>query len=365
MKKADENIKMLRQKESETMFADFKGISQQVIDLRYRAYMFALDHLGNTVLITGEKGVGKEVIARLIHDNSVYVRNKKKFVCINCAELPIETCESVLFGHEKGSFTDAKTRHEGLFKQAQDGTLFLDEIGILPMHIQGKLLRAVQSREIRPIGAKAIEHVNCRMIFATNQNLFELCQNARFMSDLYDRINVCPIHISPLRERREDIGVLIKHVFEKHIRNYDLLPDITLDPPALSFLLNYDYPGNVREMENMFTLASVFANAEKGHIMSIDSKSPATEHTLPVEESIEAKIQRKKENIRTEVVEIFELYKQLHEGKNSADIPPLFDLPELKEWFKALALDRQKNNKSAAARILHLPRHQYDAVLRK
>ncbi|MEI6852923.1 MAG: sigma 54-interacting transcriptional regulator [Bacteroidota bacterium] len=362
MKKADDSIKMLLQKESESKFADFKGISQQARDIRYSAYVFALDPLGNTVLITGERGVGKEVIARLIHENSVYVRNKKKFVCINCAELPIETCESILFGHEKGSFADAKTRHEGVFKQAQDGTLFLDEIGILPKHIQGKLLRAIQSREIRAMGATETEHINCRMIFATNQNLVELCKNDIFKGDLFDRFDVCPIHISPLRERREDIGVLIKHVFEKNIRKFNLLPDITLDPHTLSFLLNYDYPGNVREMENMFTRASVFASAERWQIMRIDSKSPATEHTLPVEESIEAKIQRKKQEIRTRVEEIFELHQQLHEGKNSADKPPLFDLPELKEWFKALALDRQNHNKSAAARILRLPRHQYDAV---
>jgi DNA-binding NtrC family response regulator len=197
------------------------------------------------VLITGESGTGKELIARAIHINSE--RKDQPFVAVNCSAIPENLIESELFGYEKGAFTGANNRKIGKFEVVGGGTLFLDEIGELPIEMQVKLLRVLQEREIERLGGNEVIAVNSRFIFATNRNLKEMIKEAQFREDLYYRINVLPIEILPLRERREDIPHLLKYFFERF--NAGKSP-VEIAADAMAELVAYDWPGNVRELEN-------------------------------------------------------------------------------------------------------------------
>jgi DNA-binding NtrC family response regulator len=201
-----------------------------------------------TVLITGENGTGKGVLARAIHEESA--RRERLFVAVSCAALPKELIESELFGHVKGAFTGATTDHKGLWEEAEGGTLFLDEIGETSPALQVKLLGALQDGEIRRVGSSKPVSVDTRVIAATNRDLEAEVKSGRFREDLFYRLNVLPLHMPPLRERREDIRVLAAHfaakAAEKHAR-----PTPELDPALLEALTEYDWPGNVRELENL------------------------------------------------------------------------------------------------------------------
>jgi DNA-binding NtrC family response regulator len=206
-----------------------------------------------TVLISGESGSGKEVIARAIHQEGIF-RNRP-FIAINCAAIPETLLESELFGHEKGAFTGAIQRRIGKFAEARDGTLFLDEVGELSPALQAKLLRVLQTKEIQPIGGQP-ERVNVRIVSATNQDLMAMVQRGQFRLDLYYRLAVFPLDVPPLRARREDISLLVHHFLEKFARQEGKGP-LTLPPGVLSRLVAYDWPGNVRELENMIYRAIV------------------------------------------------------------------------------------------------------------
>jgi DNA-binding NtrC family response regulator len=197
------------------------------------------------VLITGESGTGKELIARAIHINSE--RKDQPFVAVNCSAIPENLIESELFGYEKGAFTGANNRKIGKFEAVAGGTLFLDEIGELPIEMQVKLLRVLQEREIERLGGNEIIPVNGRFVFATNRNLKEMIKEEKFREDLYYRINVLPIEILPLRERREDIPHLLKYFFERFNAGKGA---VEIAPDAMGELVAYDWPGNVRELEN-------------------------------------------------------------------------------------------------------------------
>jgi Nif-specific regulatory protein len=199
------------------------------------------------VLILGESGTGKELIARAVHYNSK--RKDKKFVSQNCAAIPESLLESELFGHEKGAFTGAIAAKPGLFEVAHTGTLFLDEIGDMPIEMQAKLLRAIEYGEIRRIGSQSTIKVDVRLVSATNKDLKELVKQTKFREDLYYRLNVVTIRLPSLRERREDIPMLVEHFVTK-LAAKENAPKKTVDPLALSYLQNYDWPGNVRELEN-------------------------------------------------------------------------------------------------------------------
>jgi two-component system response regulator PilR (NtrC family) len=201
----------------------------------------------STILITGESGTGKELVAQAIHLQSR--RAKGPFVSINCGALPETLLESELFGHVKGSFTGAIKNKEGLFKVADGGTLFLDEIGETSQTIQVKLLRALQEKEIMPIGATQPIPVDCRVLAATNANLEEKIAAGEFRNDLYYRLSVIPIRLASLRERRDDIPLLTNH-FLKKICQHNSIPSKTMSPEAMEKLIHYDWPGNVRELEN-------------------------------------------------------------------------------------------------------------------
>jgi two-component system response regulator HydG len=202
----------------------------------------------SSVLITGESGVGKEVIARAIHDNSN--RADKPFISINCSAIPESLLESELFGHTKGSFTGATQHRKGLFEEAEGGTMFLDEIGDLHFSLQAKLLRVFQEQKIRAVGDNKFRTVNVRIVTATHKNLSEEIREQRFREDLYYRLNVIPIHIPPLRQRREDVVVLAKHFLERSARKNNVeVKGFT--PGALTKLVYLPWKGNVRELQNV------------------------------------------------------------------------------------------------------------------
>jgi Nif-specific regulatory protein len=209
-----------------------------------------------TVLLRGESGTGKELLARAIHHSSP--RANGPFIKINCAALPQTLLESELFGHEKGAFTGATTAKKGRFEMADGGSLFLDEIGDLPPDLQSKLLRVLQERSFERVGGTQTVHVDVRIITATHQNLESGITAGRFREDLYYRLNVVPILLPPLRERREDIPLLTEHFLSKHNRENNRKVRIT--GRALQRMLEYDWPGNVRELENWRTGSSVWSS---------------------------------------------------------------------------------------------------------
>ena len=202
----------------------------------------------STVLILGETGTGKELMASTIHQFSL--RNNKPLVKLNCAVLPVQLAESELFGHEKGSFTGAVERRIGKFELAANGTLFLDEIGELSMELQSKLLRAIQEKEIIRVGGTTVIKTDVRLIAATNRDLKKEADEGKFREDLYYRLNVFPIVIPPLRERKDDIPILVAH-FLKKISEKCGKPIYTISNKALRELTHYDWPGNVRELEHI------------------------------------------------------------------------------------------------------------------
>jgi len=202
----------------------------------------------STVLVTGESGTGKELIARAIHFNSP--RADRLMVTVNCGAIPEELLESELFGHVRGAFTNAHSHREGRFAMADGGTLFLDEIGDMSLNLQVKLLRVLQERTFEPVGSSKSQTVDVRVIAATNQDLSELIAQKRFRADLYYRLNVIPIRVPPLRERREDVGPLVRHFIEAlSERTGSQVKGIS--PRAVEALCRCDWPGNVRELENL------------------------------------------------------------------------------------------------------------------
>src|SRR5512132_88648 len=201
----------------------------------------------STVLITGETGTGKELVARAIHDRSA--QRDMPLIKVNCAAIPETLLESELFGHVRGAFTGATTTKKGKFALADGGTIFLDEIGTMTGTIQSKLLRVLQEREFEPLGAERTQKVDVRVIAATNRDLKQLVADAKFQEDLYYRLNVIPIEIPPLRERREDIPVLADHFVEKHRQRTGKRIE-RVESDVIDALKRYDWPGNIRELEN-------------------------------------------------------------------------------------------------------------------
>jgi two-component system response regulator GlrR len=223
--------------------------SQIMAGLLGRARLVAT--VDTTVLITGDTGTGKEVLAEAIH--AAGPRRASPFVAVNCSALPGDLLESELFGHEKGAFTGAVTRHEGLFQAASGGTLFLDEIGDMPLPLQAKLLRVLQDFKVRPVGSTATVPVDVRIISATHHNLEDLVEQGDFREDLFYRLSVVPLHMPSLRERREDILLLADH-FLRRVGKHTGRPPKRFAPDAVRSLLGADLPGNVRQLQNLVEL---------------------------------------------------------------------------------------------------------------
>src|SRR6476620_2506106 len=209
-----------------------------------------------TILLTGESGTGKELVARAIHNLSL--RADRPFVKVNCAAIPENLLESELFGHTRGAFTGALTNKKGTFALADGGSIFLDEIGTMAPPLQAKLLRVLQEREFEPLGSERSQKVDVRVIAATNRDIRQMVADGRFQEDLYYRLNVIPIHIPPLRERRDDIPLLVDHFVRKHAQRAGKRID-GLEAGLLDALQAADWPGNVRELENTVERAVVLS----------------------------------------------------------------------------------------------------------
>lgn len=261
-----ENIRLRREIEREYSFAGMVGQSKKTKDLF--ALVRSVAETDVPVIIQGETGTGKELIARAIHYNSS--RKAKRFVAINCGALSETLLESELFGHEKGAFTGATTQRKGIFEVADGGTLFLDEIGEITPATQVKLLRVLQDGEFQRVGSSDTIKVDVRIIAATNKNLQELVNKGPFRPDLYYRLNVFPIMVPPLRERKEDIPLLVSHFIEKS--NASMNKQIKgVTPQAMALLIAYSWSGNVRELENMIQRMMVIT---KGGVLNVEDIPP-------------------------------------------------------------------------------------------
>jgi len=273
-----------------------------------------------TVLVTGESGTGKELLARIIHRRSK--RREAPLVAVNCAAIPDNLIESELFGHVKGAFTGAVSNRKGRFQTARGGSLFLDEIGELKLDMQAKLLRAIQEREVEPVGSDRVEKVDVRIIAATNKDLKSLTAEGKFREDLYYRLGVIPIHIPPLRERPEDIVTLARHFLLK----LNAPVGVHFSPAALDTMKSYPWPGNIRELQNVVERACILRRGEE-----ITPEALGLTGGGPGGDSCEGL---------------------------SLEIPPEgISLEEVEKELIRKALARSGGNRSEAARLLKIPRH--------
>ncbi len=246
-----ENRRLREEAQERHCFSDFVGKSKKMHELY--AIIEKLAQSNASVLILGESGTGKELAARAIHSNSV--RNTKPFVAINCGAIPATLMESELFGHQKGAFTGAIADRAGLFEQAEGGTLFLDEIGEVPLQLQTKLLRVLQERQFRRVGGTDDRNADVRIVAASNRDLEEQVKEGSFREDLFYRVNVVQIKMPALRERTEDIPLLVEHFYKKFTQ--PPYGEEVISPEALHLLMTYPFPGNVRELENLVERCTV------------------------------------------------------------------------------------------------------------
>jgi transcriptional regulator with PAS, ATPase and Fis domain len=288
-----------------------------------------------TVLVCGESGTGKEVVARAIHMMST--RRDHTFVPVNCAAIPHDLLESEMFGHERGAFTGASGHRQGLFAIANGGTLFLDEIGEMPHLLQAKLLRVLEDRIVRPVGSDRGFQVNVRLVAASNSDLAMAVKRGAFREDLFYRLQVIPMTLAPLRERRSDVGILTEHFLRKA---HERMPDhnITISREAMVHLWSYDWPGNVRELENMIERLLIICNDDVIDTPILPANLVATNR--PVESPIPEKLTERGLDLNALVREL--------EGKLINE-----------------ALKQTGGNKQAAAKLLGLKRTTFAAKLRR
>ncbi len=261
-----ENRFLRREITKQYNFAEIIGKSEEI--QKVFALVNKVADTNASILIEGESGTGKELIARSLHFNSS--RSDKPFVAINCGALPESLLESELFGHTKGAFTGAIADQKGLFRSASGGTLFLDEIGEMPQVLQVKLLRVLQEHEVTPVGSSNTYSIDARIIAATNKDLEHEVTEGRFREDLFYRLNVVEINIPPLRSRREDIPLLVKHFANRASRGNESLTK-NVARSAMAALINYDWPGNIRELENAIERAAILS-ADEIDLESLPSK---------------------------------------------------------------------------------------------
>ena len=253
-----ENLRLRREVSREYAFGNIVGKSPKMMQLFDT--IKKISEYKTSVLIIGESGTGKEMVARCIHYNSP--RNNGPFEAINCGAIPETLLESELFGHEKGAFTDAKREKRGSFEMAHQGTLFLDEVGEMSLSAQVKLLRVLQEGEVKRLGSERTFTVDVRIIAATIQDLSRAAAEGKFREDLFYRLNVLPVHLPPLRERKEDIPLLVEHFIHKYNEQHGLNTEGAAED-VLARLLEYSWPGNVRELENAIERAMILTQGKK------------------------------------------------------------------------------------------------------
>jgi DNA-binding NtrC family response regulator len=315
----EEVVQLRREVRAYKKFGELIGQSQAMRHIY--GIIGAVSANKSTVLITGDSGTGKELVARTIHQKGPWA--DRPFVAINCGAMSETLLDSQLFGHRRGAFTGAIADHNGVFQAADSGTLFLDEIGEIPLALQVKFLRAIQEKEVTPLGSSRPVKVDVRIIAASNRNLEEEVRKGTFRDDLFYRLSVVPIHLPPLRERREDIPLLIEHFITTFSKEYNVEPK-RLAPEALDKLIAYPWPGNIRELQNV--IERVFALSQSAEITLAD---------LPVS------------------VTGFE--------ERPVNFQELSELPTLEQMEKSLiaaALRKGHGNKNEAARILAIDRQR-------
>jgi DNA-binding NtrC family response regulator len=313
----DENIRLKHELKSRDSFSNIIGSSKAM-----QAVFGKIEKIANTdvtILISGESGTGKELIARALHQQSG--RSDKPMVTVNCAAIPKDLLESELFGHVSGAFTGAVKNKTGKFELADGSTIFLDEIGDMSLELQAKLLRVLENRTIEPLGSNESIPVDIRVLAATNHNLQENIQSGKFREDLYYRLNVIPIHIPPLRERPEDIPLLVNHF----LKEFAPERQVSIDRNAREIIKNYEWPGNVRELKNLIKRLVVLAEDDK----------------------IEAG------NLPDEIIHKKEIKQQNHENGRPENV----SLEETEKRAILEALEKSGWNQTKAARLLEIPRH--------
>ena len=315
----EENRRLTQVVQKTFEFGGFVGSSKKFADVLDLAAQLA--GVDTTVLIQGESGTGKEVLARAIHFNSP--RQGKPFVVVNCGAIPKDLMESELFGYKRGAFTGAVANKKGKFEVADEGTLFLDEVGELPLSMQVKLLRVLQEKELDVLGDPIPRPVDVRILAASNQDLALLMENRAFREDLYYRLSVAPLHLPPLRERKEDIPVLVFHFLEKLKQKFG--KEVRFDQAVIDAFQTYDWPGNVRELENVVERLTVF-----------DKRGAVALEDLPEQ------LRRPPRSLGSVVVQLPE------EG---------FRLQEVERDILLAALQRHDGNQTRAARYLGITRN--------
>jgi DNA-binding NtrC family response regulator len=331
----NENI-ILKKKLKGDKFPQIIGSSRKMLDVFELIEKVA--PTSATVLITGESGTGKELVARAIHNNSK--RSDKKFVAVDCGAFSTELLKSELFGHIKGSFTGAVKTKKGLLEIANGGTIFFDEISNMDVEIQSKILRVLQEREFVPLGGTEPIRVNVRVVSATNKDLKRMVEEDKFREDLFYRIYVVPIHVPPLRERKEDIPALVHHFIQKF--SFEGEPSYNISSDALKKLINYDWPGNVRQLENTIQRALILSEGERIEIehLPIVSRTEASSINRKIPETNE-ELKKMKRTIRKESVEWIE--------RN----------------FVLQALNKNDWNVTNAANSVGMQRSNFHAIMRK
>jgi len=315
----DENRYLRAFAEKTSRFETLIGHSKKMVELFETSAQVA--QRDSTILLTGESGTGKELLAKAIHLNSP--RRHGPFVVVNCGAIPETLIESELFGHKKGSFTGAVADRVGKFEAANSGTVFLDEVSELEPALQVRLLRVIQEREIDKVGETRALKVDVRIIAATNRNLATMIEDGSFRDDLYYRLSVATLQLPPLRDRREDIPLLVEHFLGKCCERYGL-PRRFLRSQALEILVSYNWPGNVRELENVIESAVVLSKSEE-----------LAPEDLP-------------ENIRRQESRVAKIYLDIPEGGIS--------LEEVEKELLLKALEKAEWNQSKAARLLNVTR---------
>ncbi len=316
-----ENEFLRREVHREKRFGDLVGESSAMIDL-YRT-IEAVSQNKSNVLLIGESGTGKELVARTIHLRSPFARSP--FLAVNCGGMSETLIDSQLFGHKRGSFTGALDDHEGVFQAANGGTLFLDEVFEIPLSLQPKFLRAIQEREVTPLGSNQPIKVDVRIIAATHHDLEQEVRTGRFRTDLYYRLNVVTLRLPPLRERKEDVPLLVEHFCREFGRVYRIEPK-RVTPRALDILVRYDWPGNIREVQNVIERSFALSREIEIDIGDLPPSVTGQSPVLP--------------NAGTAATE---------------DVPPL---EEMERRMIRLALDKSQGNKNEAARLLGIDRQR-------
>ena len=292
------------------------------------------------VCILGETGTGKELVARTLHDRSP--RSAGPFITLNCAAVPAELIESELFGHEKGSFTGAAGRHIGKFEQAGHGTIFLDEIGDMPLSMQAKLLRVLEEGEVERIGGDKPISVDVRVVVATHRNLETLVREGKFRQDLFHRVYVFPLVLPPLRERREDIPVLIAHFGEQVCSQNNWKP-ISFTEGAIEALSGYSWPGNVRELRNMVERLMLLASDNQVTLETVRSALPASSPGLPLSTNGSGPLAERIQNFERETI-LAELKRNSYHMTNTAKALGL-ERSHLYKKAEQLGIDIQKQRR--------------------